>query len=1022
MKSGFLFIFLFKRELVLEQIPKITNNPISFMKKYLAIAIMVLLSVAAYAQKHSVTGQVVDQSGKPVVGLVVLEQGTRNGVTTDSDGKYIIEVSKLDAVLEFSALGYSTLVQEVKGRRVVNVTALIESLLLDEVVAIGYGSVKKRDLTTAVSTVSTEDMQLRPVTEASGFIQGKVPGVQVIQTNGLPGSGMTVRVRGVTSITSSNDPLYVVDGVPVGDGNYAISYLSPNDIETMQILKDASSAAIYGSRAANGVVLITTKRGAKGKDAKVSFNAYVGLSNVTKTYNVLNAAQYKELMDEMKGATVPDGLKDETDWFKEAYRIGINQNYQLSVSNSTEKTRYHIGLGYSDEKGIIRVAYNKRYNAKLSLDTDVYKWLNVGANANYASYKNNGIISGTGPNRAGVVLSVISTPTYAKVWSETNPSWYWTEFYGANLTTPSENIARTENNFSHTDRAVVSAYANLKFTDKLNFKSTISMDRRWVHNYYFLDPIKISYGRTQHGEAADSRSDDWRMVYDNILTYNNSFAGKHNLEIMAGTSTTTSRYEDLWGSRTHFSDKYGNAIYGLNGGNKGGLRGQGQGFAKWAIMSYLGRLAYNFSNKYYLTVNFRADGSSKLAPGRQWGYFPSASAAWRISGEDFMKSAEWISDLKIRLGWGQQGNQSGLGDYAWVQNYGINYFDWTDKKFADATPTLGGKTNIGNKQLTWETTTQTNVGIDLSILNGRVNFILDGYYKYTTDMLMNVPLPAPYPSIFRNEGQMSNWGLEFAVSSVNIDKGGFRWTTDFNISMNRNKLEKLSLQQIYYYAATFEALSEQVVRMTPGQPLSKFWGYKAEGVDPETGMMIYKDINGDGKINNSDKHYIGDANPKFIWGMTNNLSYKGIGLSFLITSSVGNDIYNASRIEMTGMYSGANQISDVLRRWRVPGMVTDIPKSGELYNLRASTRWIEDGTYVKVKNITLSYDVQVKFLKKLRISKFQPYITLDNMLTFTAYSGYDPEMSQYTNATNMGIDWGTYPNVKTVIFGINVDF
>ena len=287
---------------------------------------------------------------------------------------------------------------------------------------------------------------------------------------------------------------------------------------------------------------------------------------------------------------------------------------------------------------------------------------------------------------------------------------------------------------------------------------------------------------------------------------------------------------------------------------------------------------------------------------------------------------------------------------------------------------------------------------------------------------MSVPLPAPYPSIYRNEGEMSNWGLEFAISSVNFDRKGFRWTTDFNISMNRNKLEKLDLQQVYYYTKTSEALSEYVVRMTPDQPLSKFWGYKALGVDPETGMMQYEDTNNDGKINASDKQYIGDANPLFTFGMTNTLSWKGLSLSFLITSSIGNDIYNASRIEMVGMYNGANQITDVLRRWRVPGQVTDIPKGGELDNLRASTRWVEDGSYLKIKNITLSYDIVHPKLKKANIARIQPYITLDNMVTFTNYSGYDPEMSQYTSATSMGIDWGTYPNVKTVTFGVNVDF
>ena len=991
------------------------------MRKILTAALL-LLGITAFAQQHSVKGTVTDQNGYPVIGMAVQEQGTSNGVVTDENGEYSITVASPQASLEFNSLGYETVIEQVNGRAVIDVVSSESAIALDAVVAIGYGAVKKQDLTTAVSVVSNEDMKLRPVSDASGFIQGKVAGVQVQQTSGLPGGGMTVRIRGASSIASSNDPLYVVDGVPVGEGNYAIAYLSPNDIESMSILKDASSAAIYGSRAANGVVLITTKQGKVSQGPQINFSAYVGLSNVTKTYDVLNVAQYKDLMDEIGGATLPDGLRDETDWFDETYSTGITQNYQISVSNGNEKLRYYIGGGYTDEKGVIDVAYNRRYNIKASVDSDLFKWISVGANVAYSSYKSNGIISGTGSNRAGVVLSVINTPTYAKIWSDENPDWYWNTFYGANLTTPAENMARTENNYSQTDRLLLTGYATIKFHKNLNFKSTVTMDRRWVHDYSFLDPIHTSYGRTQHGEVSSTRSDDMRMVYDNILTYNNTWNGVHNFEAMGGTSATTSRWENLSGSRNYFSPDYNNVIWGLNGGNKGGLRGQSQGYAKWAIMSYLARVSYNYDSRYYITANFRADGSSKLAPGHRWGFFPSVSAAWRISGESWMKDISWISDLKLRAGWGQSGNQAGLADYAWVQTYNTNYYDWTSTGYEEAVPTLGSKSNIGNKDLTWETTTQTNVGIDFAILDNRLTFTLDGYYKYTKDLLMSVPLPSPYPSIYRNEGEMSNWGLEFALSSVNLDRKGVRWTTDFNISMNRNRLEKLDLQQIYYYTQTSEALSEYVVRMTPGQPLSMFWGYKAEGVDPETGMMRYQDLNGDGKINSSDKQYIGNANPWFTFGMTNTISWKGLSLSFLITSSIGNDIYNASRIEMVGMYNGANQITDVLRRWKVPGQITDIPKAGELDNLRASTRWVEDGSYLKIKNITLSYDIVHPKLKKANIARIQPYITLDNMITFTNYSGYDPEMSQYTSATSMGIDWGTYPNVKTVTFGVNIDF
>lgn len=357
---------------------------------------------------------------------------------------------------------------------------------------------------------------------------------------------MTVRIRGASSIASSNDPLYVVDGVPVGEGSYAIAYLSPNDIESMSILKDAPSAAIYGSRAANGVVLITTKQGKISAGPQINFSRYVGLSNVTKTYDVLNVGQYKDLMDEIGAATLPDGLKDETDWFKETYKTGISQNYQLSVSNGNEKIRYYIGGGYTDEEGIIDVAYNKRYNFKASVDSDLYDWISVGTNIAYSSYRSNGIISGT----------------------------------GSNLTTPAENMARTENNYSQTDRLLMTGYATIKFNRNLNFKSTVTMDRRWIHDYSFLDPIHTSYGRTQHGEASSTRADDMRMVYDNILTYNNTWNGVHNFEAMGGTSATTSRWENLSGSRNYFFPDYNNVIWGINGGNKGGLRGQSQGYAE----------------------------------------------------------------------------------------------------------------------------------------------------------------------------------------------------------------------------------------------------------------------------------------------------------------------------------------------------------------------------------------------------------------------------------------------------------
>ncbi len=990
--------------------------------KRILVFVMMLLSMAAYAQKRTITGTVVDGTGYPVIGMMVLEQGTQNGAVTGTDGQYSISVSGPAAVLVFDALGYATVTETVGNRSVINVTVTEEALALDAVVAIGYGSVRKKDLTTAVSIVSTEDVNFRPVTEASGLIQGKVAGVQVQQTSGQPGSGMTVRVRGASSISSSNDPLYVVDGVPVGEGGYAIAYLSPNDIESMQILKDASSAAIYGSRAANGVVLITTKQGSKNQAPHISFSSFVGLNSVPKTFRVMNTAEYREYAKEFN-INVPETETDKHDWARETYKTGVNQNYQIGVSGGTDKIRYYLGAGYNNETGVLPVSYSNRVNTRASFDVDLYKWLTVGTNIAYSSYKSNGIISGTGANRAGVVLSVVNTPTYAEIWADDAHTMYNSNFYGlGGYTHPLENLARSENNFSSTDRAIMSAFAQINFSKHLNFKSTVSMDRRWVHSYSFLDPLKTSYGRTQHGEASDSRSDDLRMVYDNILTYNNTFAEKHTLEVMGGTSATTSDWQQLSGSRSHFSPDYNNAIWGLNGGNKGGLRGQSTGWAKWTILSFLGRAAYNFDSKYYVTVNFRADGSSKLAPGHKWGFFPSASAAWRISAEDFLSDAEWLSDLKLRVGWGQQGNQSGLGDYAWVQTYNTNYFDWTKTEFADAVPTIGDISSMGNKDLTWETTTQTNVGIDYSLFGGRLSGTLDAYYKKTDNLLMWVPMPSPYPSLYRNEGAMSNWGVEFAVSATPVVKNGFEWRTDFNISLNRNRLEKLTIRPVYTYGNVGDQLGESVIRLEVGRPLSNFYGYQTDGIDPETGLVIYKDLDNNAVINDSDKTWIGDANPAFIFGWTNSFAYKGLSLSFLFTGSVGNKIFNVSKIDMIGMRNGANQLHDAVRRWRIPGQITDIPKAGEPDNVKASDMWVEDGSYLKLKNITLSYDITGEWLRKANIARIQPYLTLANFVTFTKYSGYDPEVSQNTDATSMGLDFGTYPNIRTVTFGVNVDF
>lgn len=984
-----------------------------FVRRLLPVLFFLAIPLNMFAQKTTVTGVVYDQRNESIIGASILVKGTSIGTITNFDGKFTVEASPSD-VLVVSYIGMNTQEVPVGAAKNFRIVLIDNVLALEEVVVVGYGSVKKKDLTTSVSTVSTKDIAERPILSAASAIQGKAAGVTVVQPSGEPGAGMVVRVRGNTSITASNDPLYVVDGVPMSE----INFLSPNDIESMQILKDASSAAIYGSRASNGVVLITTKMGAKG-EAKISFNAHAGFTKVVKQIKSLNVSQYKDLMDEIGAVTLPEGLTDQTDWFNETFRTGLTQNYQLSVSNATDKLKYFVSGGMTNESGVIPVAYYKRYNIRANVENQIRNWFKMNTNIAYSDYTSNGIISGTGANRAGLVLSVINTPTYAPIWKDSTRTQYYDNFYGAQVTHPVENMSRTENDKSNSNRFVGSAGGEITFLLTWKFKSTLSIDRVYFNSTSFLDPIKTSWGRTNFGQASDNRSLSTIMVFDNIMTFDKTFE-KHSISLMGGTSYTSSVWNQSYMSASHFGTS---DILTLNAANKI-EQWSGTSASDWAIMSYLGRIAYNFDSKYLFTVNFRADGSSKLAPNHKWGYFPSASAAWRISSESFMQDVEFVDDLKLRGGWGQTGNQSGIGDYAYLQRYNINRLPWWDKSgdYTDAVPGLS-IANMKNSDLTWETTSQSNLGLDLSILKSRINLTIDAYYKYTTNLLMDVPLPstAPVGSLTRNEGEMSNKGIEIAINSKNFT-GSFQWETDFNISFNENKVEKLTLQQKYYFAES--STGEKVVLMTPGQPLGVFYGYVSKGVDPETGNLIFETKNADGIPSLSERQVIGDPNPDFTFGLTNNLSYKGLSLNVFLQGSYGNDIYNISRMETEGMYDAKNQSVAVLDRWMRPGMVTYMPRAtATKENLLTSTRFVEDGSYIRLKSLTLSYNISSQALKKLEISRVQPYFTAQNLLTLTKYKGFDPEVSQYGgSATVQGIDYGTYPQSKSYVIGFNVEF
>lgn len=979
---------------------------------YLFIALLCTFSNVQAQDTRVVRGRIMDAtSSLPLQGVSVLQKGSTSGTISDTNGQFQISVSP-NSILVFSYIGYETKELPSSSAEMVVTLDPIDNVL-EDVVVIGYGSVKRKDVTTAISSVSTKDLDKRPIVNVGQAIQGRAAGVSVIQPNGAPGAEMSIRVRGTTSFNASNDPLYVVDGVPVDN----IKFLSPNDITDIQILKDASSAAIYGSRAANGVVLITTKSGSVG-DAKISLNAQYTANVVNNSFEVLNTQQYRELQEEIGLVNLPLGLTDQTDWFKEAYNVGSLQNYQLSISDGTEKLKYYLSGGYVSDKGILESSYFKRYNFRANIDNNVRDWLKVNANINYSDYNDNGIISGTGSNRGGVVLSVINTPVYAPIWDPIYPERYYNNFYGiGNITSPLENLARGKYNKNRENRLLASGSALVTFIPELNFKTTLTLDRRHGLNTTFLDPISSAWGRSQFGTASDFRNTNSLIVWDNVLTYSKSF-DKHSIEAMAGSSWTDSKYSNSYINGSHFRNEI---IQTLNAANKISWNGTGSGASDWAIFSHFARAMYNYDGKYLFTANMRADGSSKLNPNDRWGYFPSFSAAWRLSSEAFLQDVNWINDLKIRGGWGQTGNQSGLGDYSYLQLYNIERFQWFQVGFENAVPNIS-PANLRTRDLSWETTTQSNIGLDFVGLSNRLSVTLDYYHKKTTDMLMFVSLPEGQiaQTIRRNEGEMTNRGFEVAVNTKNI-QNALTWDTDFNISFNRNRLDKLELQKIYYSAKTVDVVNDFVVRNEPGRPLSGFFGYISDGVNPETGELMYRDLNGDNKISSSDRTYIGDPNPKFTYGMTNNFSWNNIDLSIFIQGTYGNDIFNASRMEMEGMYDGKNQITKVLDRWKIPGQITDVPKAG--YDMKNSSYFVEDGSYLRLKNISLGYNFQSDRLKRVGINKLQPYFSASNLLTLTRYTGMDPEVNQWGgNGAIQGIDWGTYPHSRSFVFGLNLVF
>ncbi|HEY0273088.1 MAG TPA: TonB-dependent receptor [Chitinophaga sp.] len=987
-------------------------------QKFLAfLALLMTVGMLAVAQNISVHGTVSDTLGNALPGVTVRLVGTASGTTTDITGAFTLSAPG-SGTLEFSFIGYKTTTVAIGGRDNLVVRLSATGTDLNQVVVVGYGTQRKKDLTGAVSVVTAADIANRPIVNAGEALQGKAAGVQVTSNSGKPGAGLSIRVRGSSSISAGNDPLYVVDGIPMTD----ISSYSPSDFESISVLKDAASSSIYGTRAANGVVVITTKKGVVGK-SKIDFSTYYGTTTPTKMLHVLNAQQYQALMNDPK-AYGPNAVTDsmiaanDINWPDEVFRHGNQQNYHIGISGGSEKTQHYISLDYNAQTGMIRPSKFDRVTGRVNLSHKATNWLTVSTATIISRTHDNDITDNQSVARGGVVLAALGTPP-------TTPKYTPEGYIGQNPYSGWENpLGAIESNktLNLTDRLVSNVGADVKFYKDLTFSSRFGIDYTNYRNTFFLDPFLTSYGRQQGGSLTSNANTTLAWLSEQTLNYSHSW-GKSNVSALAGWTAQASHFQQtsISASRLPVEDRFKSWDAMFNLANVKGT--PSTSIDNWALISYLGRINYDYDGKYLFQANIRSDNSSKFSPAHRTATFPSFSAGWRISQEEFMKNVTFINDLKLRAGWGQNGNQEGIGSYAYLSLNNINANNGSTS-YATVAP----------EDLRWETSTQTNFGVDATFLDNRLSFTADVYWKKTENVLVSVPLSGEIvPNVLLNMGSMRNIGQEFVVSSKNIIKGDFKWNTDVNISFNKN--EVLSIGNGISFMNSFGAIYERTnaIALVQGYGLGEFYGYVSAGVDPQTGLELYKTKDGKSvpyaETTPSDRKLIGNAQPKFVYGMTNTFSYKNFDLTVFIQGSQGNKIFNGLRIETEGLKDSRNQSTAVLHRWQHPGDKTDIP--GILLNSddnsQVSTRFLEDGSYLRFKTITLNYHFNSGLLNRIGLGAASVYISAQNLITITGYKGFDPEVNTFgTNTdntqrnTSLGIDYGAYPQAKVFLAGLNI--
>ncbi|MBO9632954.1 MAG: TonB-dependent receptor [Chitinophagaceae bacterium] len=1048
------------------------------MKRTAYLLLLLLLSaqvVTAQAQQAKITGKVLGEDGDPLPGVSVMIKDSKTGTVTDDQGAFSINLPKLPGFLVFSSAGYVNREVNFTKAGSFNVNLTRDPQSLKDVVIVGYGTVRRRDLTGSVGSINIADMQKAPVKSFDEALAGRVSGVQVVSSEGKPGSSISVVIRGGNSVTQGNSPLYVIDGFPMEDpGSDAaniINAIDPADIESIDILKDASATAIYGARGANGVVVITTKRGKAGKTA-ISYNTYYGWQESSKRLSVLDPYEFVKLQMEINPTLASqmylqqtvDGVKDTLDldyyknkkginWEDQIMRKAPMMSHHISINGGNAKTKLAASGSYLGQDGIIMNSGFRRIQGRLSIDHEASDKLKVGFNTSYANSKTWGTATSSSGfnNELNLLFSVWAYRPVALLNSnvdllespndpEIEPS--QEHRYNPIVTTKNE----LRENFS--ENFVANGYAEYAFLRNLKFKTTGGYTRGITRQDVFNN------SQTRNGNPTTNNKVNGGMTYfnsnswlnENTLTWNQRFNSAHNLTLMGGFS--------LQGGNSNSFGAYAKELpnegLGLSGLDEGKPLSITSTSTAWSMASFLARANYQLFSKYLFTASFRADGSSRFVD--HWGYFPSAAFAWRLGSERWMKQIRFLSDAKIRAGWGITGNNN-VGNFSAFASYVTPLdagYSWNNQLNNGSYPS-----SMGNSKLKWEPTTQMNLGLDLEFFAGRLKFTGDLYRKNTDDLLLNANLPGStgYTRQFKNIGKVRNEGIELDLQGTIIDGKDFRWNSGFNISFNRNKVLQLadgeySMLSTQYWGDDWVLIPGYIARLN--DPVAQFYGMVWDGVytyddfdkignnyilkstvpnngqdraSIKPGHIKYKDLNGDRVIDNNDRTVIGNPLPIHTGGFSNNFFYKGFDLNVLFQWSYGNDIYNANTWALsTGYKFNTNQYASYADRWSPDNQDSKIPVAKGSLSKYYSTRMVEDGSFLRLKTVSLGYNFSPAVLKKAKISAIRVYVTAQNIYTWTNYSGYDPEVSVRNSALTPGFDYSAYPRAKTMVFGLNATF